>query len=279
MKKRTPKSKPISGKAKKTSPPVTTKATKDDTLREEGLTLLQKTQFGGDGFRLIPSGTLSRYEYDFKGFSANEKQAVLRYEYFREIEGTYTQAKYFKGLQDNVPSYLVDVLSPHIPIDGLPTFMEYISFFPLPTTKIKEILKERFTTSLVSRAPALREEKTWDGQTPTPNPDASLHAFSIYWHHHISDIKDAFADWLKKEDQQRKKRGLLHANRRGHPDQTHSAEMINQLVAWRAKRAGMDHSDYMFLGTGLYNDSSSFRKAIKAASDRIHAINKRLFPL
>jgi hypothetical protein len=237
------------------------------------------TAFDSHGLRVIES-PLPRYEYCFPEVSPEIEEWVSHWEYTREVQKFYEQfisfSKLDHAINNETPPDVINLI--------LKRSLAFISghpwqpYFPLSYAEIREHLGQFNETGLWSEV-SINLESDIQGMIKTVPADrrafreikgpeldhaaqGSLHCVQVDWSRGSKAIRIDFESWLKNHEKASLKR---------RPERKLAENRLDQLAAWRARRAGLNHGEYTMLKPRTsYADASAFNKAAKAAEKEIH---------
>ena len=235
----------------------------DSDVRKEIQSRLRSTKFK-NGFRILSKAKLNdneiaAAELDFRILTgAEEIIQALRYEYLRELEGAY---RFKSGALNAKPKTGTDQTSRRSSV--LPRFPwideRLDEYFPLPYSSVPEPVRAQLRIKK-KRDCVLELNETefadWQSLYPTMGPRTavilSLHRIAIYWKERtIKQVKRVVSEWIAKQAPAEAK--LQHKNELiKRPE-----DALSQLCAWRARRAGISHSQYKGILRNIGNNSES----------------------
>ena len=246
MKKRT-QPKKSTGKSSTEKRSKQTPKQKVDPLESEAEELLRGIRFT-NGQRVLSKG-FDPDEFDFHTLGTEELEFAVQWEYLREIKGGDRMLR-MPGRDDPLAFCKIS----------------HSKFFPIPIVRIK---RERRLKIEVKKPLALKEVDPFQFfdfvKNPPPhickhirsvgpkdfaekmgftrNIDGTygLHSFVFDWHIGRNQLKEEFKAWVDRAFDDDKK------NRQGRDPSLAARNRLDQLGAWRARRAGHSYSSYLTL--------------------------------
>ena len=262
--------------------PAARKPTKKSRPAPEGdveaelLERIATAKFDKSGLR-IHHAPLSRDEFDFRALPAWEFERVAKYEYKREIQRFYMAHKEmvngeWPALKQRQPSW--EYPSP-LADEGL--------LFPIPWMELRRIVGPTPPPEPgVGGFTAIDEvDADWlERGILAEDPDVSFHRLRLDWNKGSKAIQRELLAWTSE---------MAKAHKRAKNPVDFNLR-LQQLTAWRAKRAGMNADDYLKLrlktfkmarasdlpksSLHAYEDPSTFRNACKVADSILQGLCK-----
>ena len=243
-------------------------------IEAELLERITAAQFDRFGLR-IHTVPLARDEYDFRALPVWELERVAKYEYKREIRRYYDAhrellAGNMAALKGRQPSWK----NPNPLVDEC-------LLFPMPWMELRRIMGPS-PESTVERLGAICEvDQDWLEQgVKAENPDLSFHRLRLDLSKGSKAIQRELLAWAG---------GLAKGRKRARSPVDYSLR-LQQLAAWRARRAGMEPDEYLKLRLKTfkmaraadlpkaklhaYEDPSTFRNACKVADSILKEISR-----
>jgi hypothetical protein len=237
-------------------------------VEREILELINATKFDRSGLR-VHTAPLARDEYDFRGIEAWEVEAVARYEYAREIRRHYDATRIFYDAVGGSRRAQKEMVSWKFPAPNpLPDHLTHSGIFPMPWMEYRRIMGPGKQPE-IERMGAIHEvDQEWfDRGMESENTDLSFHRFRVDWSRGRDAIKKDFSAWIddvskgRKTYQRRPKNKVIE-------------DRLDQLAAWRAHRAGLNHAAFTALSPRTpYADATAFRRAHEKADMILRSFN------
>jgi hypothetical protein len=225
------------------------KAKVEVLVEKELLERIKATKFAPDGLR-VHTAPLSRYEYDFRALPVWEYERVAKYEYKREIQRFYiTHKEMVRGdwpaLKRKQPSW--EYPSP---------LADECLLFPIPWMELRRIVGPTPPPEpSVGGFTAIHEvDADWlERGIMAEHPDVSFHRLRLDWNKGSKAIQRELLAWTSE---------MAKAHKRAKNPVDFNLR-LQQLAAWRAKRAGMNADDYLQLRLKTFKmgKASDFSKA------------------
>jgi hypothetical protein len=234
------------------------------------------TQFDNDGFRLLRKQDFAEAEWNFSSITEPpESTLAANYEYRRECKDVYLSlAPSPKGqsLRAWNASAIANLLGGDNPVGPLDSAIK--DFFPLPYVLLPEMvrahMRDRWKCELVWE---IDDEQELSVTQVRGVPMLTVHRVMISWHEGIKAARKAMFKWLDAV------RPSSLKSKKGRPTTKCAKDALSQLAAWRARRAGLSHREYVQLlkDAGIspsstvcaYSDPSAYRNAAAFAQKRI----------
>lgn len=228
---------------------------------------LECAKFDDAGFRIhdphsLQAGQIFSPWLPIKGMGKAELTELLAQEYARECGWGYEYQSGFVAIVENsTPKSLAQFRAEWPPF--LVGLINYIfPFSPLEAVPKADIDK------MLAPAPATGVS-TFSEAAPTPvfpsSDPRKDYLLTIDWRKGPEAVERSLAAWIR----QNAPRGLPTLRGRNN-----AADRFNELAAYRAKRAGLDHASFGTLigrtgGNAVYSDQPQFLRAARATARRI----------
>jgi len=249
------------------------KSPTENDLRGEALRSLVETKFDAHRLRIISDLTVE--EYCFTSVPDENIPIFLEYELLRESIDIHRRISSLRGVGlDDLSNENINQtkIGPRF-LNSLQVMLEFVEYFPLPMLSIQNWNETNKLNPSHSRDTFFRKFAHPDALQEVPldyissrlAPDNApqleyIHAFHFNLEFHTNgEVLKAFKKWL---DTKRPQGGVRPS----------FADNLNQLAAWRARRAGLSHNDFVKLNPKpkqVYADASAFRNACTAAEAEI----------
>ena len=220
-------------------------------VEAELLKRIDGTKFDRSGLRIHHS-PLAREEYDFRGIEVWEAESVAICEYQRDIK------RYYDAARELVTGDLASLKKrPHGPFHPSPLADDPL--FPVPSMELRRIMGPG-KKPISERITAIREvDQDWFDRVTGEDPDLSFHRLRIDWRQGREIIKRDLGKWI---DELGKNRKTIQRRAKARVIE----DRLDQLAAWRAHRAGLNHAKFTQLSPRIpYSDATAFRRAHEKA--------------
>jgi hypothetical protein len=215
------------------------------------LARLEAVKFRKDGLRDL-NEFMHPGECDFRGVHDGIAGLVLEHEVQRELAPYYENAKHaacgdYSLVQRGAGGIKTALVC-------FPSSL-WASFFPLTFREITEAIGP-INPDQEKLGAVTEIDQEWFSQgLQSTNPELSFHRIRIDWTKGFKAIQQEMEGWIKNMAKQ-------HSPRRGRVQWKAQQDKLNQLAAWRAHRAGLNHTSFWQLAPRQpYTDATSFRTA------------------
>jgi hypothetical protein len=237
-------------------------------VEREMLERINATKFDRSGLR-IHTAPLARDEYDFRDVESWEARAVFQHEYSREIRRNYDASRIYYEAAGGSRRAQKEMVNWKFPAPNpLPYDLIHPGLFPMPWLEYRRIMGQGEQPVIDCMGAVWEVDQEWfDWGMESEETNKSFHRLRLDWSRGRDAIKKDFSAWL---DGMSKGRKTIQRRAKGRVIE----DRLDQLVAWRAHRAGLNHAAFTALSPRTpYADATAFRRAHEKADKILRSFN------